>query len=246
MRFEQWPSQPGTPPGSWTGLVEHPDRSTLNLPRAVEKQVTIVERSLRIPGVHAVWLSGSAVRQRLRRSSDIDWVIVTELTLNLDGWPTGRHSFQTYGREPFLRSVSEGHEFSVWQLAYGHPVYLSGSFRSELLRTRIAESSVAVRRKLSALARRRRLIQLLIACGAFSEVRREILLLMQQQLRVEILQAGYVPGCRAEIEQQLAALSPPRLKRWHADHSDWITRLGSRATKSTVIAAAGHYAAITA
>jgi hypothetical protein len=201
-----------------------------------------VERTLNISGVHAVWLSGSAARGQLRHSSDIDWVVVTDIDTNLNDWPTSRHSFQVYGGEAFLRSLGDGHEFSVWQLVYGYPVHLTDAFLERLHDTRIARSSIAVQRKLTTLARRRRFIQLLLECEALTEVRREILLLLQQQLRVEILRAGYVPGCRAELEQQLAVISPGRLSRWQEEHSAWIERLGSRPADSTVIAAADYYA----
>ena len=84
---------------------------------------------------------------------------------------------------------------------------------------------------------------MLLECEALTEVRREILLLLQQLLRVEILRVGFVPGCRAELEQQLAVISPGRFSRWQEENSVWLERLGSRPADSTVIAAADHYVA---
>lgn len=205
------------------------------------QQVATVARYLSVPAVDAVWLSGSAARCQLRRVSDIDWVVVTNQQLVPAEWPSSRHSFQTYEREVFLRSLSEGREFCIWQLAYGHAIHLSDSFSEKLRRTQVAGRSIAIRRKLDTIERRTKFIRLLMDCGALDEVRRELLLLAQQQLRIEILRAGYVPGCRIEVEQQLDRVAPVRLTRWYHENRKWIGRLDAGTSDSTVMAVADHY-----
>ena len=246
MTYARWPTRPATPPRSWSGLRERGERNALTLPDALSKQVSTVDRYLGVPGVHALWLSGSAARKRMRRGSDIDWVVVTELPFTRTEWPTSRHAFQSYTAETFVTSVSGGQEFAVWQLAYAHPIHLEESFRKQLLGTQVGARSDAVARKRATLERRRRMIRVLIRCGAFVEARRELLLLVQQYLRLEILEAGYVPGCRVEAEEQLASVSPSRYARWCAEHSDWIAELGSSASDSKVAAVAEHYEEVAA
>ena len=202
----------------------------------------MVARSLSIPEIHAVWLSGSATRGRLCRRSDIDWVVVTDMDFHPVDWPTSRHSFQIYKSEVFLRSLSNGHEFSVWQLAYGYPIYIPSEFQQRILDTHIAQISLAIQRKLTTISRRKKVIQMLLECEAIEDVRREILLLLQQQLRVEILRTGYVPGCRAELEHQLSIISPSRSVRWCEENRAWFNKLVSRPAAAIVIAAADHYA----
>ena len=146
MNFVRWPSKSVTLQHKSAGIAPARYRSELLLPQAVLKQVSTVERAWSIPGVHAIWLSGSAARGQLRHSSDIDWVIVADVDVALDGWPTSRHSFQVYESEVFFRSLGDGHEFSVWQLAYGCPIYLTDAFLARLRDTRIARGSVAVQR----------------------------------------------------------------------------------------------------
>jgi len=242
MSFAYWPSEPATLPPDSRGLICGQQASDLMLPREVLQQVRMVTRRLSIPEIQAVWLSGSATRGQLRRHSDIDWVVVTDGDLHLDSWPTTRHSFQIYKSDVFLRSLGDGHEFSVWQLAYGHPIYTRSKFHETLLQIQIAQNSLAIQRKLTTISRRKKMIRLLVECEAVDETRREVLLLLQQQLRVEILLAGYVPGCRAELEHQLSIVSPDRSVRWSAENRAWLERLASRPAASTVMAAADHYA----
>ena len=243
MNFASWPSEPATPQPDSMGLVRGRQPGDLMLPRAVLQQVSTVTRSLSVPEIHAVWLSGSATRGRLQRRSDIDWVVVTDRDVRLTNWPTSRHSFQVYKSEVFLRSLCNGHEFSVWQLAYGYPIYITDNFHRKLLGTRIAQSSFAIQRKLTTISRRQKVIRLLLECEAIEDVRRETLLLLQQQLRVEILRTGFVPGCRAELEHQLSIISLDRSIRWRDENCAWFEKLTSRPAASTVIAAADHYAA---
>jgi hypothetical protein len=240
MICANWPSQPATPPEEWIGLQRGRDCRGLSLSSAVLNQVTTVVRRFDVPGVHALWLSGSAARGQLRHTSDIDWVVVMESPTLVSDWPTSRHSFQFYEPEVFLRFISKGHEFAIWQLAYGRAL-VHGPFWGHLQAAQVAPAAVAARRKRFILERRRRLIQLLARSGAISEVRREILLLVQQHARVELIEAGYVPGCRAEVEGQLASVAHDRFVEWRAANSEWIDVLRSRRSDSLVLAAARHY-----
>lgn len=241
MKFANWPSEPETPAPSSLGLTVGRLRNDLLLPRTVLEQIALVERTLSGSQAHAIWLSGSATRRCLRRQSDIDWVLVTDTNVHCSGWPTDRHSFQAYGSEVFLRSLRRGHEFSVWQIAYGYPLHLTPGFLEKLVNTSIAQNTIAIQQKLKMISRRKRLIQLLLECEAIAEVRKEILLLLQQQLRLEILRAGFVPGCRAELEGQLAVTSPARWRRWREEDRVWLQRLEARPARSAVLAAANHY-----
>src|ERR1700755_2228656 len=103
---------------------------------------------------------GSAARGRLRSTSDIDWVFVRESPPRVSDWPTSRHSFQTYAPDAFLRQLSEGHEFAVWQLAYGQ-LLAGSSVLDHLRRAQVAANTVGTRRKRRVLERRQRLIELL-------------------------------------------------------------------------------------
>jgi hypothetical protein len=204
-----------------------------------------VIRHFEILGVDALWLSGSAVRGQLRHSSDIDWVVVMDSPTLLNDWPTSRHSFQFYEPTAFLRLLSEGHEFAVWQLAYGRLV-VGGRFLDRLRAVHVAANTVAANRKRRVIERRRRLIRLLARSEAISEVRQEILLLLQQQLRVELIDAGYVPGCRAEVEKQLASVDHGRFLRWRDANAEWIDVLRSTHSDTLVLAAARHYVQLAA
>ncbi len=245
MTFANWPSQPATPPEEWAGLQQHRDDARLALPSSVLKQIGSVVRHFEVLGVDALWLSGSAARGQLRHSSDIDWVVVMESPVLVSDWPTSRHSFQIYEPTAFLRLLSEGHEFAVWQLAYGRLV-VGSPFLDRLRVVHMAANAVAASRKRRVLERRRRLIHLLARSGAISEVRQEILLLLQQQLRVELIEAGYVPGCRAEVEKQLAAVDHGRFLRWHDANAEWIDALRSSHSDALVLAAARHYVQLAA
>lgn len=245
MTFAHWPSRPATPPEEWAGLQRCRDHGRLALPSSVLKQVGTVVRHFEVLGVDALWLSGSAARGQLRHNSDIDWVVVTESPALANDWPTSRHSFQFYEATAFLRLLSEGHEFAVWQLAYGQLV-AGGPFLDRLRVVHVAANAVAANRKRHVIERRRRLIHLLARSGAISEVRQEILRLLQQQLRVELIEAGYVPGCRAEVERQLAVVDHDRFLRWHDANAEWIDALRSSHSDALVLAAARHYVQLAA
>src|SRR6266496_419628 len=126
--FAPWPSGPVTLSLDLVGLACRRRLEDLFLPKAVLQDVLLVTRDLRAHEIDAIWLSGSSTRGHLRRHSDIDWVVVTNEDLHLADWPTRRHSFQIYKSDIFLRSLSAGHEFSVWQLAYGYPIYIDEPF----------------------------------------------------------------------------------------------------------------------
>jgi hypothetical protein len=244
LTFANWPSTSVTPPDAWVGLQSRHDEASA-LPASVLKQIASVVRAFEGSGVQALWLSGSAVRGQLRHASDIDWVVLTESPAPADDWPTSRHSFQTYEPAAFLRLLSEGHEFAVWQLAYGH-LLLGNLFLDQLRATRVASNTTAASRKRRVIARRRRLIRLLASSGAISEVRQEILLLLQQQLRVELIEAGYVPGCRAELEDQLAIADHDRYLRWRDTNAEWIDVVRASQSDARILAAAQHYGQLAA
>lgn len=241
MTFATWQSKPATPPSDWVGLRPHHDDAGLALPPAVSKQVASVVRHFTDAGADALWLSGSATRGQLRSSSDLDWVVIMQSPVPVNDWPSSRHSFQMYEPATFLRSLSEGHEFAVWQLAYGR-LLVEAPFLARLRMARVADNTVAARRKQRVIERRRRLIGLLARSGAISEVRQEIMLLLQQQVRVELIEAGYVPGCRAEVEDQLATVDNGRFVRWRDANAEWSDMLRSRHSDARVMAAARHYA----
>src|SRR5260370_40620492 len=78
QRFVRWPPPRATRPSEWCGTAVRSLVADPVLPRAVRLEAkAIVERLSRTQPL-AIWLSGSAVRGRLTRRSDIDWVAVTE------------------------------------------------------------------------------------------------------------------------------------------------------------------------
>lgn len=187
----------------------------LHLPRSVRLELEAVVERLSRSRPLAIWLSGSAVRGQLRRQSDIDWVVVSmDGVAKLPrGWPSERHSFQWYSKDRFLSGLQRGHEFAVWQIAYGWAACLDKGFRNELEKTHVAGVSVAVKNKMRVIRRRVRRMRLFLECGDLEAVRFEYKGLVHQRLRLELLKAGVVPGSRAEVGDQLSLVAPSQLDR---------------------------------
>jgi hypothetical protein len=201
----------------WQGIKLTQGVQDLGLPASVEKQISKVVSSLGECAL-ALWLSGSAARGMLRRSSDIDWVLILKPDFSppLEGWPTLRHSFHAYNAGQFVRELERGREFAIWQLAYGRTLILDPEFGRLLRKTVIPGCEAAVRSKEALLGRRRELISIRLRLGDFGTVRKELLELVHQEGRLRLLSAGIIPGCRAEVGRQLQEAVPSIAAEWQS------------------------------
>jgi hypothetical protein len=161
----------------------------------------------------ALWLSGSAARHRLRRRSDIDWVLVTESSQPVADLPA-RHSIQVFTPAQFTRRLAKGSEFIVWQLAYGQAIVLDSFFKEGLRSTVIAPCKVAAAMKRKLIAKRLQLTDVLARCASWSSVERNLVAIAHQEARALLLELGVVPGCRVEVLEQLSLVSSEAVIRW--------------------------------
>lgn len=231
--FVKWPLESTRPPTHWQGLKPVRGVEDLNLPRSVSRQIIQVVRSLEGRAL-ALWLSGSAARGKLRRSSDIDWVLILkpEHPPPIEEWPTPRHSFHVFRKERFISDLEHGREFAVWQLAYGKAFILDPAFLKELQSVNVPSYESAVRNKRALIQRRRTLIEIRLRSGDFDTVRKELLELLHQEERLRLLSAGIVPGCRSEIYTQMKLALPSEAEKWEsfaAKQKQTLTTTSSRA-----------------
>lgn len=211
-----------------------------HLPQHIAGEVGLAAEKLASTEPLAVWLSGSVARERMRPSSDIDWVIVVDSVMPRlpDDWPSARHAFHVFTRGCFMDALASGREFAVWQLAYGRAIALQAVFQDALEHGGIGGCRVAAEKKRRLIGRRQHLTEVFARCGDWSAVCTELLLATHQQARLLLIEHGVVPGCREEVEEQLMAVSPHAAAVWRAKANQQIRRLAREFSRRMVVRAA--------
>lgn len=237
--FVPWPSRRGTPPNTWIGTHIWSAELGIGMSDPVGREIAEVVEVVSTLKPFALWLSGSVARGRMRSDSDIDWVIVADRKTNVhDGWPSARHAYHQRDPETFLKSLEDGDEFAVWQLAYGRALLLAQSFAVELARAEVADCRTAAARKRRLITRREQLVAVFVRCGDWAAVCTESLLISQQRARLLLLEHGVVPGCRDEVGEQLNAVAPLLAKEWRSETNAQLRHLLDDYNKRLVIKAA--------
>jgi hypothetical protein len=166
-------------------------------------------------------------------------VIVAETSARMqDGWPTARHAYHHRSPQAFLRSLHDGDEFAVWQLAYGRALLLDPPFAAELQRAEIASCKTVAVCKRRLIARREELVAVFTRCEDWEAVCTESLLIGHQRARLLLLEHCVVPGCRDEGEAQLNAVAPLEAQKWRTEINTQLKRLFLDYTKALVTKAA--------
>src|SRR5256885_1307117 len=136
MKYAAWPRQAANPPDAWEGL------EASNRLDGRGRAIVRIARVLLSQRPRALWLSGSAARDRLTKRSDIDWVLVTDGHATSTDLPV-RHSVQVFRPAEFLSRLQAGSEFIVWQLAYGRLLALDDAMSAMVKSTVVPGCSVA-------------------------------------------------------------------------------------------------------
>lgn len=189
----------------WSQRLREDRRRATALQSRVQRQAsaTILQRALAL-GAEGVALTGSTVRGRRTKTSDLDFMIVGERP-ETSGV---REDVDVYvaGREAFWERMLEGDDYIQWTLRFGCILHDDGILQAAS--SHIEEDGLrpSAHRKLAQVRRGLDLAWLVLDSGDVDAAREQCRAALTTVARWVLIANGEFPLCRDELADQLLAL----------------------------------------